>query len=98
MGAASAARLLAGDPPAKRVVLPRSHVEAVDITNMTFTVVLHGTNLTVRVTPATRFFLHGKPTLSKNLEVADHVQGSLRQPAEGSPEAVRIQIEKLAPK
>ncbi|KAB2660677.1 MAG: hypothetical protein DVB31_13655 [Verrucomicrobia bacterium] len=94
MGAASAARLLAGDPPAKRVVLPRIHVEAVDVTNMTFTVVLHGTNLTVRVTPATRFFLHGNLTLSKNLE---HVEGSLRQPAEGPPEAVCIQIAKLAP-
>lgn len=82
----------------KDVKLPRSHVEAVNVTNLTFTVLVDKTNLTVRYTPETRFFLHGKPAVSKDLETADHVTGTLRQPAEGPPEALRIQIEKLAPK
>jgi hypothetical protein len=96
--AVCAARLPAGDPAAREVKLPQSHVEAVNFTNMTFTVTMKETNLTVRITCETRFFLHGKPAVSKDLEAADHVSGTLRQPAEGPPEAVRIHIKKLAPK
>src|SRR5688500_13064335 len=84
----------AGAAEAKQVKLPRSHVEAVNFTNTTFTVTMKETNLTVRYTSETRFFLHGKPAISKDLEVADHVSGTIRQPAEGPPEAVRIHIEK----
>jgi len=85
-------------PRAKTVPLPRCHVEAVDLTNLTFTVALHGTNLIVRITAQTRFFLYGTPALMKDLEVADHVKGTVRNASAGPAEAVRIHIEKLAPK
>lgn len=83
---------------AKEIKLPSSHVEAVNFTNMTFTVTMEKTNLVVRITSETRFFLYGKPAVSKDLEASDHVSGTLRQPEEGPPEAVRIHIEKLVPK
>ena len=97
-GMVCVARLSADTVVEKTTKLPRSHVQAVDFTNMTFTVVVHETNLTVRITSETRFFLYGKPAISKDIEVADHVSGTVRQADEGLPEALRIQIEKLAPK
>jgi hypothetical protein len=86
----------AGD--GKPLKLPPSHVEEVNFTNMTFTIKFNQTNLVVRITPDTRFILGGKPAISKDLETADHVHGALRQPASGIPEAVRIHIQKRAPK
>ena len=97
-GTICAVPLSAGAANEKTVVLPRSHVEAIDFTNMTFTVTMKETNLTVHFTAETRFFLNGKPAVSKDMEVADHVKGTLHKPAQGLPEAVRIHIQKLAPK
>lgn len=88
----------AGAAETRDVKLERCHVEKVNVTNMIFTVTMKDTNLTVRYTSETRFFLRGKPAISKDLEVGDHVQGTLRQPETGPAEALRIQIEKLAPK
>ena len=90
--------LAAGASENKEIKLPRSHVESVDLTNLTFTVVMSATNLIVHITPETRFFLGDKPAIFKDLEVADHVRGTLRRPAGGQPKAVRIYTEKLAPK
>jgi hypothetical protein len=97
-GLAWNALLAAGAPGSKEIKLPRSHIESVDLANMTFTVIMSATNLTVHITSETRFFLGDKPAIFKDVEVADHVRGTLRRPAGGQPEAVRIYIEKLAPK
>jgi len=97
-GAISMTQLSAGAAETREVKLERSHVEKVNVTNMTFTVTMKETNLTVRYTSETRFFLRGKPSASKDLEAGDHVRGTLRQPENGPAEALRIQIEKLAPK
>jgi len=92
------AGLSADAAEAKEIKLPNSRVEAVDFTNMTFIVVAKETNLTVRITSETRFFLKDKPALSKDLQPGDHVRGTLRQPAEGPPEALRLHLEKPAAK
>lgn len=96
--AVSMTQLSAGAAETREVKLERSHVEKVNVTNMTFTVTMKETNLTVRYSSETRFFLRGKPAVSKDLEAGDHVRGTLRQPEDGPAEALRIQIEKLAPK
>jgi hypothetical protein len=93
-GLAWNALLAAGAPGSKEIKLPRSHIESVDLAN----VIMSATNLTVHITSETRFFLGDKPAIFKDVEVADHVRGTLRRPAGGQPEAVRIYIEKLAPK
>ncbi|MEQ2008882.1 MAG: hypothetical protein ABMA26_19040 [Limisphaerales bacterium] len=87
-----------GAAGSKEVKLPRSHVEAVDFTNMTFTVAMNATSMTVRVTAETRFFLNEKPAISKDIEPGDHVRGTIRLAKEGTSEALRIHIEKPAPK
>lgn len=97
-GAVLSAPVSTGKVLAKRLKLPRSHVEAVDFTNMTFTVVMQATNLTVSIAPESRFYLYGKAAIAKDLEPGDHVSGTLRAPLEGQPWATRIDIEKLAPK
>lgn len=97
-GAVLSAPITTGKGLAKKIKLPRSHVDAVDFTNMTFTVVLQVTNLTVRIVPESRFYLHGKAAIAKDLEAGDHVSGTLRAPVAGEPWALRIDIEKLAPK
>jgi hypothetical protein len=97
-GALSTTQFSTSAAEATEVELARSHVLAVDFTNMTFTVTLKETNLTVRCTPETRFFLYGMPAISKDMEVGDHVSGTLRRPPEGQVEAVFIHIDKLAPK
>lgn len=97
-GAVSLVAWSAAVPETKAVKLERSHVEAVDFTNLTFTVSQKDASLVVRYTSESRFFLYGKPAIAKDVEVGDHVYGSLRQPPEGDPEAVRIHIEKLSAK
>ena len=92
------ARLSTHAAEAKEIKLPRSRIEAVDFTNMTFIVAAKDTNLTVRITSETRFFVTNKPALSKALQPGDHVRGTLRQPAEGPPEALRLHLEKPAAK
>lgn len=96
----AAAIVLAADPAkAKTEKLPRSHVSAVNPTNMTFAVLLGGSNeTTIRYTAKTRFFLNAMPAVSKDLEVGDHVSGTIKRGTNAEPEAVRIKIEKLAPK
>ena len=69
-----------------------------DFTNMTFTVTLKGTNLTVFITSETRFFKNGQYAISKDLTVGDTVHGTLRKKAEGHPEATRIFVSAAATK
>lgn len=95
LGLASSPR--AAESPAT-IKLPLSHVESIDPTNMTFTVKMDSTNLTVHYSAKTRFFIKSMPVISKDLEPADHVSGTLRAMTNGVPEAVRINIVKLAPK
>lgn len=84
--------------PAATIKLPLSHVETVDSTNMVFVVTRDSTNLTVRYTAKTKFFISRMPAVSKDVEPADHVSGILRATTNGVPEAMRINIVKLAPK
>lgn len=101
IGAAAAAAIALTSDPAKpkSEKLPRSHVSAVNCTNMTFAVLLGGSNeTTIRYTSATHFYLNRMPAVSKDLEVGDHVSGTIRRFTNAEPEAVRINIEKLAPK
>lgn len=65
---------------------------------MTFMVKMDATNLTVHYTAKTRFFINRMPVISKDLEPSDHVSGTLRSTTNGVPEAIRINIVKLAPK
>jgi hypothetical protein len=87
----------AAQPPTT-IKLPLSHVETVDTTNMVFVVTKDSTNLSVRYTAKTKFFIGKMPAVSKDAEAADHVSGILRATTNGVPEAVRINIVKLAPK
>jgi hypothetical protein len=75
---------------AQTVPLPKSQIQSLDLTNMTFTVTLKGTNLTVFITSETRLFKNGNYAISKDLTVGDTVHGSLRKKGEGRHEAVRI--------
>ena len=84
--------------PQKQIAIKHVHVDSVDRTNLTFTVKVDGTNLTAHFTAKTRFLLNGMPAVSKDLEPADHVSGTLRPSKDGSLEAVKIEIRKLAPK
>lgn len=92
-----ASAVIATDRPVI-IKLPPSHVESVDTTNMTFTVVNDSTNLVIHYTPKTRFFINKMPCVSKDVEPSDHISGTLRAMTNGVSEAVRINIEKLAPK
>ena len=87
-----------GAEPTSAIKLPLSHVESIDATNMTFVVKRDATNLTVRYTTKTKFFISRMPAISKDVEPADHVSGILRATTNGVAEAVRIHIVKLAPK
>ncbi len=74
------------------VRLAKTKVEAVDLTNLTFTVTVKATNLVVFITPDTRFFKAGKSATSKDLTVGETVHGTLRKAAEARREAVRIYL------
>lgn len=98
IAAVTAAFMVFAADPAKEK-LPRSHVSAVNTTNMTFVALLGGSNeTTIRYTSKTRFYLNRMPAVSKDLEVGDHVSGTIKRGTNAEPEAVRIEIEKLAPK
>ena len=90
--------LIAGAAEGKEEKLPRSQVEAVNFTNMTFTVARKETNLVLQITAETRFFTNDKPAISKSLQVGDHVRGTIRRLPDSVPVALRVQIEKPAPK
>jgi len=84
----------------KRVDLPPSKFTQLDFTNMTFTVELKGTNLTVYMTSETRFFKDGRYAISKDLKEGGLVRGKLKKAADDHdrPEAVRIFWGKPSPR
>jgi hypothetical protein len=75
----------------KILTLPKTPVQTLDLTNLTFTVSMN-TNLTVFITSQTRFFQKGKYAISKDLAVGESVQGTLKRSDDGRHEAVRIYI------
>jgi hypothetical protein len=94
MAAAIVAMMLSAGPDSKAadklIPLPPSKVVMLDFTNMTFTVEVKGTNLTILVTSQTRFFKDGKYATSRELTEGEMVRGVLKPAAEEQREAVRI--------
>lgn len=74
----------------KLIPLPPSKVVMLDFTNMTFTVNLKGTNLTVQITSGTRFFKDGKYAISRDLTEGEMVRGVLKPTSDERHEAVRL--------
>lgn len=84
----------------KTIDLPPSKITLLDFTNMTFTVELTGTNLTVYITSETRFFKDGKYAISKDLKEGEIVRGKLKKAVDDHDrsEAVRIFWGKPSPR
>jgi hypothetical protein len=83
---------------AQSVLLPKSPIQSLDLTNMTFTVTLKGTNLTVFITSQTRFFKNGNYAISKDLAVGDTVHGTMRKSMANRHEAVQVFVRTEPPK
>lgn len=84
---ATGARLEAAD---RLIPLSPSRLVMLDFTNMTFTVDLTGTNVTILVTSQTRFFKDGKYATSRDLSEGEIVRGVLKSTADERREAIRI--------
>jgi len=84
----------------KLIDLPPAKITLLDFTNMTFTVELTGTNLTVYMTSETRFFKDGKYAISKDLKEGEIVRGKLKKAVgdHDRSEAVRIFWGKPSPR
>ena len=83
---------------AQTIPLPKTRIQSLDFTNMTFTVTLTGTNLTVFITSQTRLFKNGNYAISKDLAVGDTVTGTMRKGTANRHEAVQIFARSERPK
>lgn len=81
---------LASVDAADTIQLPPSKITELNVTNMTFTVDLKGTNQIVQITSQTRFFRDGKYATTRDLMEGQTVRGVLKATADGRRQAVRI--------